>query len=98
MVGMTGAPEAILCREAGLPYAAAALVTNAGAGWTGEPLSHEDVVERMNEAMPRLRTWLVATVAALDSAPPAPPESAGSIWDEPEAIEFGPPRRTDHQA
>jgi len=95
VIGMTGAPEAILCREAGLPYATAALVTNAGAGWTGEPLSHDDVVARMNEALPRLRAWLVATVAVLDQSPPSRPNIAGSLWDEPVAKEFGPPRRID---
>lgn len=98
VVGMTGAPEAILCREAGLPYAAAALVTNAGAGWTGEPLSHDEVVERMNDAMPRLRAWLIATVAALHHSPPERPNVAASLWEEPEAREFGAPRRVDDTA
>jgi 5'-methylthioadenosine phosphorylase len=91
IVGMTGAPEAILCREAGLPYAAVALVTNSGAGWSAEPLSHDDVVRRMNQSLPRLRQWLCATIATLANNPPDQPSVAASIWDEPEAVAFGKP-------
>ncbi|MGO8670531.1 MAG: MTAP family purine nucleoside phosphorylase [Capsulimonadaceae bacterium] len=48
IVGMTSAPEAILCREAGIPYAAIAVITNHACGLvTGTPLSHEDVEEQM---------------------------------------------------
>lgn len=50
VVGMTAATEAILMGEAGVPYACLAVVTNAGAGMAGQPLSHEEVVEEMERS------------------------------------------------
>jgi 5'-methylthioadenosine phosphorylase len=48
VVGMTGAPEAILCREAGLPYASIAVITNWACGLVDAgPLSHEEVEAQM---------------------------------------------------
>jgi len=47
VVGMTSVPEAVLAREAGICYAAMAMVTNMGAGMEERPLSHEEVVEIM---------------------------------------------------
>lgn len=47
VVGMTAATEAIVMGESGVPYACLAVVTNAGAGIIGQPLSHEEVVEEM---------------------------------------------------
>jgi 5'-methylthioadenosine phosphorylase len=41
LVGMTGVPEVVLAREAGMCYAAIALVTNLAAGMTAKKLSHE---------------------------------------------------------
>ena len=49
VVGMTNVPEVVLAREAGLSYAAVALVTNLGAGLSPSPLTHEEVVEAMEE-------------------------------------------------
>jgi len=43
VVGMTGLPEAVFAREAGLCYAAVALVANYAAGLTPEPVAHEAV-------------------------------------------------------
>src|SRR5690606_29757669 len=43
VVGMTSVPEAVLAREAGICYAAMAMVTNMGAGMEERPLSHEEV-------------------------------------------------------
>jgi 5'-methylthioadenosine phosphorylase len=42
IVGMTGVPEVVLAREAGICYAAVALVTNWAAGMAGKPLSHAE--------------------------------------------------------
>lgn len=60
VVGMTGAPEAILCREAGLAYAGIALVTNYGTGLLSDsPLSHADVEAQMALRRNALRDWLL---------------------------------------
>ena len=60
VVGMTGAPEAILCREAGLRYAGVALATNYGTGLlTGAALSHAEVEEQMALRRSALADWLL---------------------------------------
>lgn len=48
VVGMTVAPEAALCREAGIQYAAIAGVTNLGTGLSPHPLGHDEVTEAMS--------------------------------------------------
>lgn len=55
LVGMTGLPEAVFAREAGMDYAAMAIVTNLGAGLTDTPVDHTDVVIKMSAALPLLR-------------------------------------------
>ena len=65
VVGMTGAPEATLCREAGLPYAAVALVTNYGSGlMDAASLSHADVEARMADSRATLAAWLLCAARA----------------------------------
>jgi 5'-methylthioadenosine phosphorylase len=49
VVGMTNVPEVVLAREAGICYAAVAVVTNYASGISPTPLSHPEVVERMRE-------------------------------------------------
>lgn len=66
IVGMTGMPEAALAREAGLCYAAVAVVANWAAGVSEEPLRHGDVSEFVEEQMPRVRAlfeWVVGNHA-----------------------------------
>lgn len=70
VVGMTGVPEVVLAREAGICYAAVALVTNLGAGLTSACLRHEDVVARMQEGAGSLRRLLNRVVALLPSVRP----------------------------
>ena len=53
-VGMSTVLEAIAARWAGIELAGVSLITNAGAGYTGEVLSHEEVLEAGAEAGPRL--------------------------------------------
>ncbi len=53
-VGMSTVLECIAARWVGLRVCGVSLVTNAGAGYTGEPLTHEEVLEAGAEAGPRL--------------------------------------------
>jgi purine-nucleoside phosphorylase len=53
-VGMSTVLECIAARWVGLEVCGVSLVTNAGAGYTGEPLSHEEVLAAGQVAGPRL--------------------------------------------
>ena len=53
-VGMSTVLECIAARWVGLEVCGVSLVTNAGAGYTGEPLSHEEVLAAGATAGPRL--------------------------------------------
>jgi purine-nucleoside phosphorylase len=53
---MSTVMEAIAVRWAGLELVGVSLITNPGAGVTGEPLTHEEVLASANEAGPRLTT------------------------------------------
>lgn len=53
-VGMSTVMECIAARWAGLEVCGVSLVTNAGAGYSGEPLTHEEVLAAGAEAGPRL--------------------------------------------
>ncbi len=64
VVGMTGLPEAIFAREAGMKYAALGIVTNYGAGLTREIVAHEAVSELMVSKLPIVRELLIAAAAA----------------------------------
>jgi purine-nucleoside phosphorylase len=46
--------ECIAARWAGLEVCGISLVTNAGAGYSGEPLNHEEVLATGAEAGPRM--------------------------------------------
>ncbi|MFL5643187.1 MAG: purine-nucleoside phosphorylase [Chloroflexota bacterium] len=67
-VGMSTVLECIAARWVGLEVCGVSLVTNAGAGYTGEPLTHEEVLESGKEAGPRLARVIRRFVADL---PPA---------------------------
>ena len=64
VVGMTGVPEAVLAREAGLEYSSVVVVTNMAAGLQRK-VSHSEVVEAMAEAGPRMRGLIQATIKSL---------------------------------
>jgi purine-nucleoside phosphorylase len=53
-VGMSTVLEAIACRWAGIEVAGISLVTNPGAGYSGEPLNHEEVLAAGAAAGPQL--------------------------------------------
>jgi inosine/guanosine/xanthosine phosphorylase family protein len=65
-VGMSTVMECIAARWAGLEVCGVSLVTNAGAGYTGEPLTHEEVLAAGAEAGPRLARVIRRFVADLD--------------------------------
>ncbi len=64
-VGMSTVLECIAARWAGLRVCGVSLVTNAGAGYSGEPLSHDEVLAAGAEAGPRLARVIRRFVAEL---------------------------------
>jgi purine-nucleoside phosphorylase len=66
-VGMSTVLEAIAARWAGLEVVGVSLITNAGAGVTGEPLTHEEVMAAGVEAGPRFTALIRAFVRLVDS-------------------------------
>jgi 5'-methylthioadenosine phosphorylase len=64
VIGMTGLPEAVFAREAGLCYAAVAIVTNPGAGLSAEPVDHEEVLRQMAASVGRVRELLLEAARA----------------------------------
>lgn len=65
-VGMSTVLEAIAARWAGLEVCGVSLVTNAGAGYSGQPLTHEEVLAAGAEAGPRLARVLRRLIGQLD--------------------------------
>lgn len=57
VVGMTGAPEAIVSKELGIKYASIVAATNWGAG-IQEKVSHEEVVAMMTRVAPRIKNLI----------------------------------------
>ena len=72
-VGMSTVLEAVAARWAGLEVCGVSLVTNAGAGYSGQPLTHAEVLEAGEVAGPRL-----AAGAAAVPRGPAGPRSGGA--------------------
>jgi purine-nucleoside phosphorylase len=68
-VGMSTVLECIAARWAGLDVCGVSLVTNAGAGYTGEPLTHEEVLAAGAEAGPRLARVIRRFVGSLGAGP-----------------------------
>jgi purine-nucleoside phosphorylase len=66
-VGMSTALEAVAARWAGIRVCGISLVTNPGAGVTGEPLSHAEVLAAANAAGPRLAKVIGRFVAELSA-------------------------------
>ena len=64
-VGMSTVLECIAARWVGLEVCGVSLVTNAGAGYTGAPLTHEEVLEAGLTAGPRLARVIARFVAEL---------------------------------
>jgi purine-nucleoside phosphorylase len=68
-VGMSTVLEAIAARWAGLEVIGVSLVTNPGAGVTGEPITHEEVLAAATEAGPRFRALIRRFVRMLADEP-----------------------------
>jgi 5'-methylthioadenosine phosphorylase len=64
VVGMTGLPEAVFAVEAGMDYAALAVVTNLGAGLSQNDVDHTSVSAHMLVALPRVRDILIGAARA----------------------------------
>jgi purine-nucleoside phosphorylase len=71
-VGMSTVLECIAARWAGLEVCGISLVTNAGAGYSGEPLSHEEVLAAGREAGPRMVRLVRRFVRDLDQEASGP--------------------------
>lgn len=65
-VGMSTVLECIAARWVGLEVCGISLVTNTGAGYTGAPLTHEEVLEAGAEAGPRLARVIRRFITDLD--------------------------------
>lgn len=70
LVGMTGVPEVVLAREAGLCYMTLCIVTNYAAGISGRPLTEDEVGRIMDAAVGQVREAILATT-----------ENLGADWD-----------------
>ena len=64
-VGMSTVPEAIQARALGMRVVALSCLTNYGAGLSGKPLSHEEVIEVGNRAASELHSLLRSAVPAM---------------------------------
>lgn len=65
LVGMTGVPEVVLAREAGICYMSVCVVTNFAAGMSGEPLIEGEVRDLMKDRLASLQEFLLRLVARL---------------------------------
>jgi 5'-methylthioadenosine phosphorylase len=89
LVGMTGAPEAMLARELRLCYATIALVTDMDAGVEeGEGVSHAEVFAVFRENLTRVRSLLVTAIGSL----PDPAGCTCPSWADDVELDYLPPR------
>lgn len=65
LVGMSTVHETIAARAAGAEVLGISLVTNLAAGMTGQPLSHEEVLEAGRQSATRMGSLLSAVIARL---------------------------------
>lgn len=66
-VGMSTVPEALLASASGMQVAGISCCTNFAAGISPHPLTHEEVTEATDEAMPRMKKLLAAYWKELSS-------------------------------
>lgn len=85
VVGMTGSPEAALCREAGICYSLLTVVANPAAGLSTGPLDHEDVTREVQGVLSMVEELLkeaVARVPADDTTCTCPAPLYRRTFDE----------------
>ncbi|PQV64522.1 5'-methylthioadenosine phosphorylase [Abditibacterium utsteinense] len=76
VVGMTGVPEATLAREAEISYAGISIVTNAAAGISPHALTHMEVMDAMQQALPTVATLFLEAARRYEDNPDAPSRRA----------------------
>jgi purine-nucleoside phosphorylase len=64
-VGMSTVPEVIAARAMGVRVLGISLITNAASGYTGEPLTHEEVILAGEEARPRFAAVVRGVIRAI---------------------------------
>ncbi|MCU0626171.1 MAG: purine-nucleoside phosphorylase [Gemmatimonadaceae bacterium] len=64
-VGMSTVPEVLVARALGMRVLGISCITNAAAGYTGQPLSHDEVIESTREAAGRFEALVEGVVARL---------------------------------
>jgi len=69
VIGMTGAQEAVLAREAEMHYTTVSIVTNMGAGISHVPLSHAEVVEAMDKSKANMQLLIKAFIEDKSAEP-----------------------------
>jgi 5'-methylthioadenosine phosphorylase len=69
IVGMTGVPEAPLAREAGMCYAALAVVTNWAAGLAEGPLEHGAISSQMSDQMATVKRLFTGVIESWREQP-----------------------------
>jgi purine-nucleoside phosphorylase len=69
-VGMSTVPEVIVARARGVPVLGISLISNAAAGITGEPLSHEEVIAAGTAAADRLTRLIRGVLRRLSTDTP----------------------------
>jgi len=70
LVGMTGVPEVVLAREAGMCYMTICIVTNYAAGISGQNLTEGEVYQIMRHTASQVRQAILSVV-----------EKLGASWD-----------------
>ena len=64
-VGMSTVPEVIAARHRGIKVLGISFISNAAAGMSGQPLSHEEVTAEADKARPRFEQLLLEIVGSL---------------------------------
>lgn len=67
-VGMSTVPEAMLAKAAGLRVVGLSCITNAAAGISKNPLTHEEVTQTTQETMPKMKSVILQFWKELQSA------------------------------
>jgi 5'-methylthioadenosine phosphorylase len=68
LAGMTSVPEVLLAREAGICYATICMVTNYAAGISGEPLSHQEVLDAMASLSDNIASLIMKLLETLPTS------------------------------